>query len=127
MPIGPDLCWVVMVLGAAAWLFRLSTRRASVLVGILLCLAVITFPIISWDDDVLRGRRPDEGGVWVSLDRSRGEKHAPLTDGVFRPVLSTMLPSFQSWALVNPPTHGGGRAVSVAYLPLGQRPPPIHL
>ncbi len=128
MQLTVDLCWFTLILTGSLLTAQKSVycqRAPRIWIGALVCTAVLLFPIISWDDDLLRSTDADQGGAIAWTDQNREERgvalpmHAVLTlvtriDPVVEPVNRLARPT-----IINLPMLAGSAAG-----PLGQRPPP---
>ncbi len=129
MYVGPDLCWLTVVLASAVWVYRpqhLRLSRCGFSLGVLLCFAVVLFPIISWDDDVLRSRDPDTSVIKTLLDSTREEKRVSGAIDMLPTVLPMLLAGWGAHAAAErlPPTLPVPVSV-MTFPPLGRRPPPV--
>ncbi len=123
-----DLFWLTLVLAGTLLLARTprpGTHQSWTWVGVLACTAVLLFPVISVDDDLLRARDVDPGGVLAWIAETREERGLAMVHPAVVPAIAALVPIFR------PPTRHAAPTAAPPVLrshlragPLGQRPPP---
>jgi hypothetical protein len=129
MQLALDLCWLIIALTGSTTILllrRIGRYPASHALTALTCIAFIAFPIVSWDDDLLRAKASDSEDVGAWTEHRRAEKNVPQPVPAIFNTLPVPLKCFGGGTRITRPLpHVPIRPLHHSYPPLGQRPPPV--